>query len=692
MFQKPQPASPSVPTPLFRTAVFRSCKKNEKTNIFVSSNSSPVGYLCIFDFQSQKPLVSTLEDDKVYLLGRSNNCDFIIKNKFVSRNHLSLQIFKGKCFVRMESSSQNPSFLTTKENKQEMKYSQRYELLSGDKINIVGIDIFYYKNLRDLVSATSSHLKTGIYLDDRCCLHRTCLEKEHPESPERIRSIQKMIQEEEQFHEHLLFFKNRKATDEEILLAHSAEYLSKVKTGLNKDPSKESAFNERNGNIYFNEHTMMSSRLSAGGVIDIVERVIKGELLNGFAIVRPPGHHSGRDETTGFCFFNNAAIAARLASRKYGKKVVVIDWDVHHGNGTENILKGDDRILYFSTHRYGNGYFPETGNETMIGEKQGIGFNVNVPFRYRYNNSDMLSSFLQVLLPICLEFHPDLVIVSAGFDAVEGDPLGGCRVTPEFYGTLTKLLQSVTKNVVLALEGGYNVEKIAECSKECLNVLVGNDTPPITSFLPKHKKTDMLMNNIRDQLKPYWLFLGGNDEINEFKQLRKEDEEEKELMKQKMIEMQKEIIRLRKEKKEREQQQQQGGRRIRKKKKKKRVVKPFIQTLDSVFDSQETIITPISTIASRVRKRRGENGDNKTIVGKKRKRYAAVIDNLMGEEEDEEEEDDDEDEKEEEEKVEYEPQRKKRKVIRRKKNLGNVSTFDSQRSIFEIYSQSQQQE
>ena len=177
--------------------------------------------------------------------------------------------------------------------------------------------------------------------------------------------------------------------------------------------------------------------------------------------VRPPGHHCERDNPMGFCLLNNAVIASKVCLAQHpNSKILIIDWDVHHGNGTQDMLYDDDEhIVYFSVHRHDNGnFYPSTGRA----EETGNGFNVNVPLNVStpgqgHGDREYLLIWKDLLLPICREFRPDIVLISAGFDAAIGDPLGGMRVTPPCYGLMTRLLMNECERVAVILEGGYNL-------------------------------------------------------------------------------------------------------------------------------------------------------------------------------------------------------------------------------------------
>ncbi|XP_031735552.1 histone deacetylase 6-like, partial [Anarrhichthys ocellatus] len=240
------------------------------------------------------------------------------------------------------------------------------------------------------------------------------------------------------------------------------------------------------------------------------------QVSNGVAIVRPPGHHAERDSPCGFCFFNTAALAARHAqeiSHDAPLRVLILDWDVHHGNGTQHMFEDDDSVLYISLHRYDNGtFFPssEDAAPDRVGVSKGAGFNVNVAWSGgRMGDSDYLAAFHSVVMPIATEFNPGLVLVSAGFDAARGDPLGGYHVTPEGYAHLTHLLMSLAGGrILLILEGGYNLSSISDSMAMCTSVLLG-DPPPslVTPPPPPHHSAIVTINEVIRHHAPYWMSL-----------------------------------------------------------------------------------------------------------------------------------------------------------------------------------------
>lgn len=237
-------------------------------------------------------------------------------------------------------------------------------------------------------------------------------------------------------------------------------------------------------------YTAPAARMAVGCTVDLAFRTWTGDIRNGFAIVRPPGHHAEPQQAMGFCFFNSVAIAARLLQREHRvHKILIFDWGVHHGNGTQEIFYDDPRVLVISVHRHDDGnFFPGTGSPGECGTGAGLGFNVNIAWSGGLNpplgDAEYLSAFRNVVMPIAREFAPDIVLVSAGFDAAEGHhpPLGGYRVSPACFGHMTRqLMQLARGRVVLALEGGYDLPAICDSAEECVRVLLGDPPSPIAA-------------------------------------------------------------------------------------------------------------------------------------------------------------------------------------------------------------------
>lgn len=235
------------------------------------------------------------------------------------------------------------------------------------------------------------------------------------------------------------------------------------------------------------EGSVHAARLAAGAGLEAVDAVVQGEASNAFAFVRPPGHHALADRAMGFCVFNNIAIAAEHARHAHGlERVLIVDWDVHHGNGTEAIFYGRDDVLFFSTHQFP--FYPGTGALRYTGTGEGEGATINVPLSPGATDADLRRSFRELLEPIATEFKPDIVLVSAGFDGHGHDPLGQFELSAEGFADLCASVKSIADEhadgrLVMLLEGGYDLEALASSVHACTRVLAG-ESPPDASTQP----------------------------------------------------------------------------------------------------------------------------------------------------------------------------------------------------------------
>jgi acetoin utilization deacetylase AcuC-like enzyme len=242
----------------------------------------------------------------------------------------------------------------------------------------------------------------------------------------------------------------------------------------------------------FNQSSTECAYLAAGSVVEITQQVLEGKLANGLAVVRPPGHHATCGCSMGFCVFNNVAVAARAAVREHwggARRVLILDWDVHHGNGTQKMFESDSSVLYVSIHRYDEGeFFPggTRGHFANAGLGTGRGCTVNIPWDCSSGpggspgDAEYALAFEQIVEPVSGDFRPDIILVSAGFDAAVGDPLGGCRVTPKGFYEMTRRLQALPSakgRVIIALEGGYNLKSTARSMAACAAALLGDACP-----------------------------------------------------------------------------------------------------------------------------------------------------------------------------------------------------------------------
>jgi histone deacetylase 6 len=238
---------------------------------------------------------------------------------------------------------------------------------------------------------------------------------------------------------------------------------------------------KRLDSLYLHRLTLYCARLSAGGAIEAARAVVLGHVKNAFAIIRPPGHHAEHNDPGGFCFFDNVAVAAKVCQKDYGekcRKILILDWDVHHGNGVQQAFEDNPNVLYISLHVYADGNFypsKKYGDYLHVGIGEGVGKNINIPWPSQgMKDGDYMYAFQKIVMPCAMEFDPDLVIISAGFDAAEGDLLGGCHVSPGGFAHMTSQLMTLAGGKVVAcLEGGYNLKSIARSALAVVRTMMG---------------------------------------------------------------------------------------------------------------------------------------------------------------------------------------------------------------------------
>ncbi|KAM7349007.1 histone deacetylase 6 isoform 4-T4 [Cochliomyia hominivorax] len=355
---------------------------------------------------------------------------------------------------------------------------------TGPKIplDVIEHNSLRLKRLKEETKLFSPHVRVCYVYDEFMLKHSNTYEEGHPEQPERIRKIYEMHQEYKLLNR-MQHVQSRTATTDEICLAHTRSHVNAIRRIGEKDALQD--MGAKYNSVYFHPTTFDCATMAAGSVLQVVDKVVKGEAGSGVCIVRPPGHHAESDVPHGFCIFNNVAIAAQYAIRDHGlKRVLIVDWDVHHGNGTQHIFESNPQVLYISIHRYDNAtFFPKSKDADFdaVGKGAGVGFNVNIPWNKKgMGDLEYVMAFQHIIMPIAYEFDPELVLVSAGFDAAIGDPLGGCKVTPEAYGLFTHWLSSLANGrIIICLEGGYNVNSISYAMTMCTKSLLGDPTPAI---------------------------------------------------------------------------------------------------------------------------------------------------------------------------------------------------------------------
>ncbi len=313
---------------------------------------------------------------------------------------------------------------------------------------------------------------TGIVRDERYLAHH--MGPGHPESPERLKAIQAMLDREPGLT--LKRIEARPATREEIETIHSHAYFGYIASTAGRD------YVPLDADTAATARTFETALLAAGGVLEAVDTVLRGDAENAMALVRPPGHHAESNQARGFCFFNNAAVAAEHLLKTRGlKRILIADWDLHHGNGTQHSFYSRRDVLFFSTHQ--SPFYPGTGSWDETGWGDGEGFTVNVPLRPGKSDGDYRFLYRNLLGPIAAAYEPEFILVSAGFDIGNGDPLGGMRVTTDGFAALAAEIKCLADTLcrgrlVLVLEGGYNRTVLADGVRAVLSQLTGGAPPP----------------------------------------------------------------------------------------------------------------------------------------------------------------------------------------------------------------------
>jgi acetoin utilization deacetylase AcuC-like enzyme len=321
-------------------------------------------------------------------------------------------------------------------------------------------------------AAATAERPTGLLYDDLYLRHLAG-DTGHPERPERLTAVLGGL-EKAGILSTLVRIPARPATDDELALAHDRAYIDLVKRELaNVQGVRELS----TGDTDVTRESLAAARAAVGGVLNAADAVASGRMKNAFCAVRPPGHHATRTRGMGFCIFNNVAIAARYLQKVHGiRRVLIVDFDYHHGNGTQDIFYDDDSVFYFSTHHYGA--YPGTGSAAETGTGKGVGTTLNVPLPPGASDAQILAAFEQQLVPAARRFKPDFILVSAGFDGMRRDLLGQFDITPAGYTAITRVIVRLADElcqgrIVSVLEGGYRLDGLAESVAAHVKVLRG---------------------------------------------------------------------------------------------------------------------------------------------------------------------------------------------------------------------------
>lgn len=316
---------------------------------------------------------------------------------------------------------------------------------------------------------------------------------EHPESPMRLRAIRRAL---ERLPEGVRWADVRPATHEELERVHAPVHVASLARTAGQPVQLDADTATSPG-------SHLAALRAAGAAVGLVDALLTGEAQNGFALVRPPGHHAESGYAMGFCLFNNVAVAAEHARARGVERVAIVDWDVHHGNGTQHIFEARRDVLFISAHQFP--FYPGTGAVAEIGVGEGAGYTVNLPFAPGMHDSDYGAAFRDVVGPLLESFRPGLVLVSAGFDAHRRDPLGQMELTEEGFGAMCSAVRDAAAHsgapLGLVLEGGYDLDGLGGSVRRCVEVLAGERIPLKADAGPRAAET---LADLRGTLRPRW--------------------------------------------------------------------------------------------------------------------------------------------------------------------------------------------
>ncbi len=324
----------------------------------------------------------------------------------------------------------------------------------------------------------------------------------HPECPERLDAIDRAL---EPLQDELRAIEPRPATDEEVLRSHSRSHLDALSALEGRDARIDP-------DTYSSPRSLEVARLAAGSLGDAALAVARGEAPSAFAALRPPGHHAGQSRAMGFCLLNHVAIAAEaLRQEARLERIAIVDWDVHHGNGTQQLFETERDVLYISTHQYP--FYPGTGALEERGLGKALGATVNLPLPAGSGDAEYGQVFDELIVPVLRKFHPELILVSAGFDAHSRDPLGSMNVTTGAFGLFTARVRAVAEEacggrLVIALEGGYDLDALGASVAEVARVLLAPEVPR-ASFPSPSPAGGRLVQTFAQAHGAQWQDLGG---------------------------------------------------------------------------------------------------------------------------------------------------------------------------------------
>jgi acetoin utilization deacetylase AcuC-like enzyme len=336
---------------------------------------------------------------------------------------------------------------------------------------------------------------TAIVIDPRYTEHDTG--PGHPERPARLTTLLELT---EHLDRGFTAIAPRPASGDELSLVHDPAYVEDVARTQHRDWYAFDADTPTCSRSYD------TARLAAGGLLALIDAIMSGVTANGFAFVRPPGHHAERQRAMGFCLFNNVAVGAAYLRVRYGvERVLVVDWDLHHGNGTQHMFERDPGVLYVSTHQYP--YYPGTGAADEVGRGDGTGFTLNVPLPAGCGDPEYIEAFERLVVPVAEHYQPQFVLLSAGFDAHARDPLGGMQVTEHGFRVMTRMMLDLARGsgegrCAAILEGGYDLQAIRASSAAVLDELRGSEVP--LTRPPEPSRATPLVDQLIKLQRKYW--------------------------------------------------------------------------------------------------------------------------------------------------------------------------------------------
>ena len=330
---------------------------------------------------------------------------------------------------------------------------------------------------------------TAIFYSDEFLNHKA--PPGHPENKQRLVSIIKTLDKVNYLD--MPIIEPRQASTAELELVHTKEHIAAVKeasaTTQNMDPD-----------TYTSAGSYNAALKAAGATVQAAEMINNGELEQAFCLVRPPGHHATSEKAMGFCLFNNVAVAASWLSRNYNKKVAILDFDAHHGNGTQDIFYEDDSILYCSWHQWP--HYPGTGWLSDIGSGKGKGFSINIPLPAYSADNIFISSLNKIVMPVIKRFKPQLILVSAGYDSHADDPLSSLSFTEKgycaFFSKIKEYCQSTDAGLIACLEGGYDLGSLSDSALKSLEVLADTNRENIVFEIEEHEVISKVSRELQD--------------------------------------------------------------------------------------------------------------------------------------------------------------------------------------------------